>query len=137
MGLLDRRHIVDVRASAILTGDYVAGNIIGPASSGVYKLDCQGFNQLKVIFDLTIGSLDSVNIKIEFSEDGTTYSQYTGKDYSAGKETLALATQELPKATGKYESLIPITTRFIKISAQGVGTVTNSLLAIDAVLSVV
>lgn len=127
---------MDVRASAILTGAYVAGNVIGPTSSGVYKLDCGNFNQLKLILDFTIGSLDSCDVKVEFSEDGTTYTQYTGKSYAAGVETLTLTASRMT-ATGKYDYLIPISTKFIKVSALGNGTATSSLLAIDAVLSVV
>lgn len=116
-----------VRSSAVLTGSYVAGTVVDKA---------RDFNQLIVEVDFTKGSLTSLEIKVEFSEDGTLYRQETFQSISSGTATETLGEHTMT-ATGKYEIKIPITTNKIKISVKGTGTVTNSLCAINAVLGTV
>jgi len=131
---LDILHIRDVRGSVVLTGTFVAGTVIGPTSTGVYKVDCSQYTNLMVIADFTIGSLTDASIKIESSVDGIVYSQETISSISSGVDTMLLGSHKMT-ATGIYEIKIPIASRFIKISAIGNGVVTGSLLAIDVVLS--
>lgn len=117
-----------VRAATMLTTGYVAGNVIGnntDFSQGGVHLQ----NQLVVYLDFTIGSLNDLLIKIEFSQDGTNYYQETTSAIAAGVSTDTLTVHKYT-ATGKYRIALPIKDRYIKISALGEGTVTSSSLAI-------
>lgn len=123
--------IVAVRASAILTGSYVAGTVLSYAN-----LNPALRNQLILLVSFTIGSLTTAEIKVEYSHDGTTYFQETFESISSGTSTLNLGVYQLG-ATGNYTIAIPIKAAYIKISSKGTGTATNSLLAIDAVVGTV
>lgn len=116
-----------VRASAILTDAYVAGTVLA---------DMEKFNQLILEVSFTIGSLTSAEVKVEYSQDGTTYYQDTNKSISSGTSTLYLANYTF-SATGNYQIEVPIVARFIKVSVKGTGTVTNSLMAVNARMSYV
>jgi hypothetical protein len=121
--------IYTIRDSAILTGSYVAGTVIGDPNI-IYEK-----NQLVLLVDFEIGDLTSAEIKIEFSYDGTNYYQETidQVDYSTGTITEILAVRQL---TGDASLVIPlpIKYRFLKVSSKGTGTVDNSLLSIIAVV---
>lgn len=116
-----------VRAAAILTNAYVSGTIITEA---------QNYNQLILECFFTKGSLTDAQIKVEFSWDGTNYTQETFKSISSGTSTDSLGVHLLG-ATGNYNIAIPVVARYIKVSAIGTGTVTDSSLAINAILSFV
>jgi len=120
----------------VLTNSYVAGNVIGQTSSGVYKIpDLQSFSSMKVIADFTIGSLTDCDIKVEFSNDGTTYWQETFTAVSGDESTASLGHTTID-GDGVYGFDIErLTAAFVKISAVGNGTVTGSSLAIDVILS--
>lgn len=120
-----------VRASAVLTGSYVAGTVLSYAN-----LNPALRNQLCLLVSFTIGSLTTAEIKVEFSHDGTTYFQDTFEAISAGTSTLSLGIYQLG-ATGNYVINIPIKFPYIKISSKGTGTVTSSLLAIDGIVGTV
>lgn len=122
---------VSVRSSAILTTSYVAGTVLGPA----HNLDAH--NQVNLLINFTIGSLTSLEIKIEFSNDGDvtspTYGQETFQVISGGTSTETLGIHQYT-ASGTYVLSIPVKWRYMKISAKGTGTVTGSLLDITAIL---
>lgn len=112
-----------VRAAAILTTGYVAGTVIN---------DVEGDNQLVLEIDFTIGDLTDCQIKVEFSGDGSDYFQQATTAVAAGVQTVSAGVYKLT-ATGKYYIPIEMKTSKIKISAIGTGTVTGSLLKINAV----
>jgi len=122
----------DVRAAAILTNSYVAGTVISPLSGANPALR----NQLNLLVSFTVGSLTSAEIKVEFSHDGTTYFQDTFESIVGGESTLSLGNYKLT-ATGNYIISIPIKFNYIKISAKGTGTLTNSSLKIQTVVGTV
>lgn len=122
-----------VRASAILTTDYVAGTVLW-VDTEAYP-DRFPKNQIVIDVAFTLGSLDYGLIKLEFSHDGTTYFQEVTEGVSGGVITDTLAERKLP-ATGNYSIPVPIKAQYVKISAKGSGTVTNSLMAINATLGV-
>lgn len=124
---MDKSAIKNVRAATILTNGYVAGTVIS---------DCHLYNELTLIIDFMIGSLTDAQVKIEFSEDGVIYARETFGSVSAGVKTLSTGVLKLA-ATGIFLYQIPVSTEFIKVSAIGTDTVTNSLLKIDAVLAAV
>ena len=113
-----------IRASAVLTTSYVAATVISNA---------EGFNQLVLYVDFTIGSLTTAEMKVEFSDDGTTYYDEISETITAGTAT-ALPLVHAVGATGKKRYMIPIKDKYIKVSVKGTGTVTGSLMAIKAFL---
>lgn len=121
----------NVRASAVLTNGYVAGTVIPQNIVGMR-------NQLIILAKFTIGSLTDAQLKIEFSNDqGTTWYQEAFSSVSTTTDTLSLGVRKLG-ATGNYRIALPICPGCaIRISAIGTGTVTDSLLLIDAIVGVV
>lgn len=124
-----------IRSAAILTGSYVAGTIIGPseASQEIFQ-----HSQLEILVQFTIGSLTTAEIKVEFSNDGTTYYRETYDSIgtpSGGSVTLTENMIERALgASGNYRMAIPILDRYIKISVKGTGTVTSSSMTINAIV---
>jgi len=117
----------NVRPAAILTTSYVAGQVIENVAD---------LNQMVMHIDFTKGSLTSAEIKIEFSIDGTNYHQLTsGTVDTNGLETLKAHTLVLG-ADSHFAHLIPIKSRFIKISSKGTGTTTGSSLKIRTVCGI-
>ena len=114
----------DVRSSAILTTSYVAGTVLQP---------CNQYDQLIVLVNFTKGSLTSLEVKVEFSPDGTTYYQETASAVSGGTSTDTLLEHTMT-ATGNYRLPIPIKDHYIKISVKGTGTVTGSAVKVVAIL---
>ena len=125
--------IKSVRASSVLTGSYVAGTVIGPRGLNP-SIDPVSNNQLVLYFDFTLGSLTSAELKVEFSDDGVNYYQETTSSLASGTSTDKL-TEHTISATGKYRLAFQICDRYIRVSVKGTGTVTNSLLAIDAIIA--
>lgn len=122
-----------VRTAAILTDSYVAGTILGE-KGGSPSGDAIEFTQLILYISFTKGSLTTAEVKIEFSEDGTTYYQETFTSESGGTSTDTAGVHSFG-ATGNFRIPVPINDKYIKVSAKGTGTVTNSSMAIDAVLA--
>ena len=132
----DRYLPITIRDAAILTNSYVAAKILGAytKSDGTQvQADVSKHNQLELECIYTKGSLTSLEIKIEFSNDGTNWVQETNKAVSGGTTTLTLNEHTTTASTGFHIS-IPIMANFIKVSAKGTGTLTGSSLAIVAKL---
>ena len=124
-----------IRSSVVLTNSYVAATVLGPQGVAP-EADPVANNKLVLFIDFTIGSLTDARVKVEFSDDGTTYYQETNAGSpSSGVSTLTVNEYEM-EATGKFTVVLDYTARYIKVSAKGTGTVTGSLMAIDAVLAV-
>lgn len=128
----------NIRASAILTGSYVAATTLGAEAGTTIETRTtkpNEYNQLVLFIDFTIGNLTDMLLKVEFSADGTNFYQETIGAISGSTET-DTALEHKFTATGKYRLAIPCTDRYIKVSVKGEGTATSSLCAIDAVLGV-
>lgn len=115
-----------VRSALILTNSFVAGTTISEVSD---------MNQLILDVEFTIGSLTSGEVKVEFSEDNSTFIQQVTLSVSSGTITASLG-EFTVTAAGNYRLEIPIMTRFIKVSAKGTGTVTASSMTINALVGV-
>lgn len=126
--------LYNIRPATILTTGYVAGTVIGPTNEG--SVIPSQANQMIVYASFTIGSLTSAELKIEFSNDGTTYYQQTFTSVSGGTSTASIGNYTW-NATGNYRLEIPIKDNYIKISVKGTGTVTSSSMTVDAVIGVV
>lgn len=123
-----------IRSSAIVTNSYVAGTIIQANTSG----DIFDKSQLLLLVNVTLGSLTTADIKVEFSPDGTNYYQETYDAIGTATASAVTITESLIQrsfaASGSYRIAIPILDAFIRISTKGTGTVTSSLVAITAIV---
>ena len=113
-----------VRESAILTTSYVPGTVIE---------DIKNNNQLVLLVDFTKGSLTSLELIIEVSDDNVNFYQETSEAFTAGEGVVSLANRIIDTA-GKYEILRPIKAAFVRVSVKGTGTVTGSLCAVKALI---
>jgi len=112
-------HIKDIRDSAILTGSYVAGTVIDTKSN---------FNYCELLLDFTIGSLTSLEWKVEESDDNVTFHQQQTKSTVAGTTTHE-PEEHTTTTTGELQYGFQVKARYIKISFSSTGNTTNSLLA--------
>jgi len=115
---------VSIRDEAILTTGYVASTVIE---------NLQQYNEIVLYNYFTKGSLTSLNVKIESSIDGVTYASETNMSVSGADITLEKAVYNTTE-TGNFKIAIPISANYVKVSYQGVGTVTSSLLEAVAFL---
>lgn len=119
------------RAAAVLTDTYVAGAVL---SGGGH------YNTLELLVSFTKASATSLQWKIEFSHDGTTYFQETTEATTAPtattrelEHTIVAANQSA--ATQGYRYRIPTSARHMKVSAKVTGTVTDTSATIIGMLS--
>lgn len=112
-----------LREPAILTTSYVESGII----------QIEGKRQLSLELKFTIGSLTNAKVQIHF-KDGDNWRTHTVVAASAGVVTLSLAELTLG-ATGTFDYMTEVYSKFMKVSAKGTGTVTDSSLGIIAHLS--
>ena len=120
----DVRKSASVRSTAILTTSYVAGT----------ELDVRDYSQLEIYADATLGSLTSIEVKIEFSStSGGTLFQETTESISGATIVQNLAEHQI-SVDGNYRISVPINDMYCTISAKGTGTVTGSSLTITATL---
>jgi hypothetical protein len=126
----------NIRTTAILTNSYVAGIILGPVGLGSSAtqigVDPSKKNQLNLYVAFTKGSLTTAEVKVEFSHDGVNYYQETASAVTGGNSAETLLVHQF-SASGNYRILVPIKDNFVKISANGTGTVTASSMTIDAI----
>lgn len=113
-----------VRSSAVLTTSYVAGTVLE---------NIHDYNQLVLLVDFTIGSLTSVQVKVEFSFDGTNFFQDSNAAVSGGTSTIT-SNEYTKTTTGGFVIKLPILYRYARVSVKGTGTVTSSLCAVTALL---
>jgi hypothetical protein len=125
---------VNLRPAAILTNSYVAATKVdAPGNNG--GVQPNKFNTIIFYIDFTIGSLTDVQLKVEFSHDGTNWFQETFSNISGATDTMSLGVHKIA-ATGKYILILTqVAAQNVRISAIGTGTVTASSLSIDAVFA--
>ncbi len=114
-----------IRASLILTDTYVAGTVIDLKTK---------YDKIALLLDFTKGSLTTAEIKIEFSPDNTNWYQEVSSSASGGTITDTLVEHQIG-ATGKYRLVLKTLDRYMRVSVKGTGTMTNSLMKVDAVLA--
>lgn len=139
MTFVDYRQPATIRTAAILTDSYVAGNVLGAESSTVASpadiARVNEYNQLILYVAFTKGSLTSAEFKVEFSPDNSTFYQESAMLIAGGTITDSVAEHTIT-ATGNYRIAIPMNDRYVRVSAKGTGTVTNSSMGITAILGV-
>ena len=112
-----------IRSATSLTSSYIAATTL---------TDCGRFNQLVLNLAYTKGSLTTLYVKIEFSNDNSTFAQETKEDVSTGALTLY---ERSFTGTGNPQISIPVSHQFIKVSVKGDSTQVDSSLAIEATLN--
>ena len=130
---IDYKQPVTIRPAAILTTNYVAATTIGKETTDTTKVN--EYNQLILYIDFTKGLLTSAEIKVEFSPDNLSFYQESHEKLDNGTANVYTLTYTL-SATGAYRIPIQCNDRYIKVSAKGTGTVTNSSMTIKAVMGV-
>lgn len=122
-----------VRTSAVLTNSYVAGTVIG--AEDPHPTATHEFTQAIVNFSLTLGSLTTAHLKIEFSHDNSTFYQETSSTITNGTDARNLKEYSF-SSTGNYRISVPILDRYIKISVKGTGDVTDSSCGVNVNLGI-
>lgn len=115
-----------LRSSAVLTTSYDYSEAV----------ECSLRNQLNLYIDTTIGSLTSIEVVVEFSNDKTNWFSETFQAVSAGVETDSVGNHAWT-TTGKRRLFIPIADKYFRVGIKGTGTVTNSLASIIANIATV
>jgi hypothetical protein len=123
--------IVPVRAAAILTTGYVAGTVLGPNTENANP---QAYDHTEILVSFTKGSLTTAELKVEYSNDGTTYYQLTDVAVSGITGTASLMEYSF-SATGNYQLGLTGVYSYIKISVKGTGTLTSSSMKVDVKLT--
>ena len=124
---------------AILPTNWTNGTAILSASDSDEDneyVDAKDCNKLVLYFDVTLGSLTSVDVKIFFSDDASTWYQRTSEALVGGVNTLAIYYERMG-ASENYRLPITIMDRYIKIQVRGVGTVAGSKLTAKAFVGTV
>jgi len=111
-----------IRASAALTTNYVA--------SSIYVIDDS--NQLNLGVAFTVGNSTGVVIKIEFSEDKTTWFQESYVTVADSLITHTPCTRKLT-TTGSAIISIPVLATFYKVSSKALTSGTSTVLSIVAI----
>lgn len=134
--LQDYNKIGTIRLSTIVTTSYVPATTIDNKQAA-FEADVPRYNQLVLFINVTLGSLTSAQVKIEASPDGgTTWFQETLKTQSGNTSTDTLLEHSYG-ASGNYLLTIPIKYEMLRVSVKGTGTVTSSLVQVDAALGTV
>jgi len=117
-----------VRTPAILTTSYVAGTVL---------TDVEHYNQLNLFVAYVKGSLTSLQVKVEYSDDGVNFYQDTFFAESGATATGSAGEYSFaPAGNQNYVISLPIQCSAIRVSAKGTGTVTDSSVGIIATLGV-
>lgn len=116
-----------LRTTAVLTNSYVNSSSLAVP---------QGENQLILLLAATKGSLTSIEVRVEFSDDDSTWYQETFGTIVGPTDTLEIGEHEI-LTNGNYRLVIPVMDRFVRVGAKGSGTVTGSDLLVDGVLGIV
>jgi len=76
---------------------------------------------------------DASGVNEDTATSDNNWHQETFSAISGGTSTDSLG-EHTVTASGKYRIAIPLKDRFVRVSSKGTGTVTNSLMAIDAII---
>ena len=113
---------ITVREEAILTTSYVA-------SAGIYVKNA---DQLQLWVSFTKGSSDGCRLKIEYSEDDSTYFQETRYSLVANDFEHSVVARTILEA-GNFIISLPIAANYVKISSHAISSGSGTLLAITAI----
>lgn len=115
-----------IRAATILTTSYVvsATRAVGNKT------------QLMLLCSFTKGSSDGFQLKVEFSEDNSTWYQETDQSLANSVLTHTVIEHTLVE-TANYVLCIPILTTFYRVSAKAITDETDTSLSIIEVVGII
>ena len=119
--------VTSIRAAAVLTTSYVVGTRL---TNDIWR-----YNQLIVLVQLTLGSLSSAEVRVEASLDDSTWFKLPLTFPQTQTQLIVNPGEYTMTSSDNYAIAIPIAYNFIRISAKGTGTVTDSTMTIDAILA--
>ena len=135
---IDYKKPITVRTAAAVTTSYVAGTVIGAETTD--KTMTNEYNQLILNIAITKASLTSIELKVEFSPDNTTWYRESHEKLDNGTGTIyPLEYSITASSLGTTENVrlpIQINDRYVRVSVKGTGTVTSSSVGITATLGV-
>ena len=112
----------EVRSSLILTNSYVDTDV----------LNVKQFSKVALLFDVTKGSLTSIEYRVWVSFDNLNWYVEATETVAAGliTDTSSNGTTQTTESYFKIQNIYP---PYMKLSVKGTGTVTGSLLAVTIV----
>lgn len=123
------KYLGTIRDAAILTTSYVAHDVVTPANKGNLQ------NQLVLYLEWTKGTATSLDVKLEFSHDNDTWFQEDFNTPASGVAAMLFGSYNFTE-TGNHRLTTSIKDNYIRVSVKGVGTVSDTELAIYAVVGV-
>jgi hypothetical protein len=122
-----------VRDAAVLTGTYVAGNGTGAEND----VDISGANQIVLFLTITMGALDSIELRAEVALASGDRFQEASAAACKGVAFVrpleySIRAVDLTGGAGALYLPIPVLGDKVRISAKGTGTTTGSSLTISA-----
>ena len=117
------RRIV-IRAAAALTTSYVTSN----------SFNIQGANQLQLLVSFTKGDSDGCRLKIEFSEDGSSWYQESIVEYSSGDANHSPLARKIEDSANLVLS-VPTSASFLRVSGQAITSGTSTSLSVLATIA--
>jgi hypothetical protein len=112
-----------LRESAVLTTSFVDSEI----------MNIQGANQVQLLVSFTKGDSTGCRMKLEFSEDRSTWYQesMTDESPSANDVEHTLIARKISD-TGNYAISIPVSASYLRVSVQAIDSGDNTLLSVKA-----
>ena len=118
--------MITVREAASLTTSYVASD----------GFNIQGANQLQLLVSFIKGESDGCRLKIEFSEDGSTwYQESMVSEFPAVNDVRHKPITRKIEDSANLMLSIPISASFFRISNQAITSGTNTSLSILATIA--
>jgi len=119
----------EIRSAAILTASYVAADVLWVDDNN----RIQELNQSVLFIDLTIWSLTSMELKLEYSDNGIDFYQQTFLAIDGGTATASLWEYTFT-TTGQYEIANPFKAQYVRASVKWTWTATWSSCTINWII---
>ena len=126
-------------ATSLITQNNLVSKIIRQSSALTISfaetevMNIQGANQVQLLISFIKGDSEGCRLKIEYSEDRVTWYQESmvSEFPSLNSVTHSMITRKIDD-TGNYVLSIPVSSSYIKVSAQAISSGDNTLLSIKA-----
>jgi len=115
-----------IRSVSQPTGSFVAGTVLEHKHLK---------NQLILKVDIVIGTAQSIEMKLEFSDDEINFMQESVTSVKSGVTDHELNIHRF-KDSGSFRVAIPIKDKFIKISIKGNGTLTTTTVGVGSIVGI-
>ena len=117
--------IIVVRAAAALTTSYVASD----------SFNIQGANQLQLLAAFTKGGSNGCRLKIEFSEDESTWYQESVAEFLSGNDAKHAPLSRKIENTANLVISVPLSASFFRVSGQAITSGAGTSLSIEATIA--